>query len=171
MLDNLSEDDFIVATVMNGTQLCSRRLLQEIIYCVGGAFVFFPLLTDFDRFQGHKGENEYTMMKIMSDKLPAQVIELIASFLDGKLANQQHMHHHSGFAVLGFLFESIPTKYLNMETLSSLKYLFEVLRSCGNMISLALLIIESLERLCCYLLGHSYEFLFCFVAQVCLSCS
>ncbi|KAH7652235.1 Concanavalin A-like lectins/glucanases protein [Dioscorea alata] len=131
VLDNPSEDDFIVATVMNGTQLCSRRLLQEIIYCVGGAFVFFPLLTDFDRFESHKGENEYTMMKIMSDKLPAQVIELIASFLDGKLANQQHMHHHSGFAVLGFLFESIPTKYLNMETLSSLKYLFEVLRSCG----------------------------------------
>ncbi|KAJ0974642.1 hypothetical protein J5N97_016607 [Dioscorea zingiberensis] len=131
ILDNSSEADYIVATVMNGTQLCSRRLLQDIIYCVGGAFVFFPLLTHFDRSESDKAENEYSLMKIMSDKLPAQVIELIASFLDGNLANQQHMHHHSGFSILGFLFETIPSKYLNMQTLSSLKYLFDVLRNCG----------------------------------------
>ncbi|CAL9114662.1 unnamed protein product [Musa textilis] len=131
MLENSDKNAF-EAVIMRGTKLCSRRLLQEIIYCVGGVSVFFPLLTQFDRSELDNGQLDYASIgSIMSDKLAAEVIELIASILDGNASNQQQMHLVSGFSILGFLLQSVPPTKLNLETLSALKYMFYVLRNTG----------------------------------------
>nr|CAD1832089.1 unnamed protein product [Ananas comosus var. bracteatus] len=131
-LEGFSDKDIFEATVMDGTKLCSRRLLHEIIYCVGGVSVFFPLLTQFDKSEVEGGESEYTLIRnITSETLAAQVIELIASVLDGNVSNQQQMQLLSGFSILGFLFQSVPPQQLNKEALSALKYLFDVLKNCG----------------------------------------
>lgn len=114
---------------MSGTKLCSRRLLQEIIYCVGGVSVFFPLLIHFDDAVIHSGE----CASATGDELAGQVIELVASVLDGNVANQQQMHLLSGFSILGFLFQSITPELLNFKTLSALKYMFNVLKNCGEL--------------------------------------
>ncbi|CAK7347274.1 unnamed protein product [Dovyalis caffra] len=121
------------ATAMAGTQLCSRRTLQEIIYCVGGVSVFFPLISQSDRYDNEEsGSFEHTLLTpITKERLTAEVIELIASVLDDNLANQQQMHLLSGFSILGFLFQSVPPKQLNLETLSALKHLFNVAANCG----------------------------------------
>ncbi|XP_038974909.1 BEACH domain-containing protein B isoform X2 [Phoenix dactylifera] len=132
MLDNSSEKNLFEAIVMDGTKLCSRRLLQEIIYCVGGVSVFFPFLTQFDRSETDNGQFDYSLIRsITSDKCAAEVIELVASVLDGNVPNQQQMLLLSGFSILGFLFQSVPLQQLNMETLSALKNMFDVLRNCG----------------------------------------
>lgn len=132
-LEGFSDKDIFEATVMDGTKLCSRRLLHEIIYCVGGVSVFFPLLTQFDKSEVEGGESEYTLIRnITSETLAAQVIELIASVLDGNVSNQQQMQLLSGFSILGFLFQSVPPQQLNKEALSALKYLFDVLKNCGK---------------------------------------
>lgn len=132
MLENSDKNTF-EAVIMSGTKLCSRRLLQEIIYCVGGVSVFFPLLTQFDRSELDNGQLDYASIgSIMSDKLAAEVIELIASILDGNASNQQQMHLLSGFSILGFLLQSVPPTQLNLETLSALKYMFYVLRNTGK---------------------------------------
>ncbi|KAH7567643.1 hypothetical protein JRO89_XS07G0111300 [Xanthoceras sorbifolium] len=121
------------ATVMVGTQLCSRRLLQQIIYCVGGVSVFFPLIAQSDRYDNEEsGLFDHTLlMPITRERLTAEVIELIASVLDENLSNQQQMHLLSGFSILGFLFQSVPPQQLNLETLSALKHLFNVIANCG----------------------------------------
>ncbi|KAL6888469.1 hypothetical protein ACP4OV_009495 [Aristida adscensionis] len=124
VLDSLDKSKF-EATIMGGTKLCSRRLLQEIIYCVGGVSVFFPLLIHFDDAIFHGGESA------TSDELAGQVIELVASVLDGNVANQQQMHLLSGFSILGFLFQSVSPQLLNLKTLSALKYMFSVLKKSG----------------------------------------
>ena len=111
---------------MGGTKLCSRRLLQDIIYCVGGVSVLFPLLIHFDDAITHSGESP------TGDQLAGQVIELVASVLDGNVANQQQMHLLSGFSILGFLFQSVSPQLLNFKTLSALKHLFNVLTNCGD---------------------------------------
>lgn len=132
ILDNYPEKNLFEAIVMEGTKLCSRRLLQEIIYCVGGVSVFFPLLTLFDHSKTENGQYDQTFIRYtMRDKLASEVIELIASVLDGNISNQQQMHLLSGFSILGFLFQSVPTQQLNMETLSALKYMFGVLKNSG----------------------------------------
>ncbi|KAK2659945.1 hypothetical protein Ddye_006478 [Dipteronia dyeriana] len=121
------------ATVMVGTQLCSRRLLQQIIYCVGGVSVFFPLIAQSDKYDNEEsGLFDHTLlMPVTRERLTAEVIELIASVLDENLSNQQQMHLLSGFSILGFLFQSVPPQQLNLETLSALKHLFNVIANCG----------------------------------------
>ncbi|KAK9271394.1 hypothetical protein L1049_026984 [Liquidambar formosana] len=133
MLDHPLDKNSFEATVMVGTQLCSRRLLQQIIYCVGGVSVFFPLLTQSDWYDNEEsGQFEQTLFApITKERLIAEVIELIASVLDENLANQQQMHLLSGFSILGFLLQSAPPQQLNLETLSALKHMFNVVANCG----------------------------------------
>ncbi|KAI4388687.1 hypothetical protein MLD38_000993 [Melastoma candidum] len=124
------ERKLIEATVLRGTQLCSRRLLQQIIYCVGGVSVFFPLIAQSERYD-HEEIGQTLLTPITRERLTAEVIELIACVLDENLANQQQMHIVSGFSILGFLLRSVPPQQLNLETLSALKHLFNVLVNCG----------------------------------------
>ncbi|KAM3295293.1 hypothetical protein ACQJBY_037900 [Aegilops geniculata] len=124
VLDSLDKSK-LEATIMGGTKLCSRRLLQDIIYCVGGVSVLFPLLIHFDDAITHSGESP------TGDQLAGQVIELVASVLDGNVANQQQMHLLSGFSILGFLFQSVSPQLLNFKTLSALKHLFNILTNSG----------------------------------------
>lgn len=133
MLDLPLDKNSFEATVMGGTHLCSRRLLQQIIYCVGGVSVFFPLLSQSDRYENEEsGHLEHTLFTpITKERLTAEVIELIASVLDENFANQQQMHLLSGFSILGFLLQSVPPQQLNLETLSALKHMFNVVSNCG----------------------------------------
>ncbi|KAH0760080.1 hypothetical protein KY290_023573 [Solanum tuberosum] len=121
------------ATVLVGTQLCSRRLLQQIIYCVGGVSVFFPLFTKTDLYEIEEAKQagQDLLTPITKERLTAEVIELIASVLDENLANQQQMLLLSGFPMLGFLLQSVPPEQLNMDTLSALKHLLNVVAIGG----------------------------------------
>lgn len=133
MLDLASDKNSFEANVMVGSQLCSRRLLQQIIYCVGGVSVFFPLIAQCDRYENEEsGFSEPTLLiPISKERLTAEVIELITSVLDDNLSNQQQMHLLSGFSVLGFLLQSVPPQQLNLETFLALKSLFHVIANCG----------------------------------------
>ena len=132
-MEHALEKNAFEATVMAGTQLCSRRLLQQIIYCVGGVSVFFPLFTQSHWYENavQTDDRHALIMPTSRERLTAEVIELIASVLDENVANQQQMRLVSGFSILGFLLQSVPPQQLNLETLSALKHLFNVIASCG----------------------------------------
>lgn len=123
---------------MLGTQLCSRRLLQQIIYCVGGVSVFFPLIAQSDMYENvDSGKLEQTSVTpLTKERLTAEVIELIASVLDENSANQHQMHLLSGFSILGFLLQLVPPGQLNLDTLSALKHMFNVVANCGMWLEL-----------------------------------
>ncbi|KAA3476613.1 BEACH domain-containing protein B-like isoform X3 [Gossypium australe] len=142
VLDHALDKNLFEATIKVGTQLCSRRLFKEIIYCVGGVSVFFPLISQSDRYENDEIQvlESTLVLPVAKERLTAEVIELVASVLDENLANQQQMHLLSGFSILGFLLQSVPPQQLNMETLSALKNLFNVVSSCG----LAELLIEEI---------------------------
>lgn len=133
VFDHAMDKNSFKATVMPGTQLCSRRLLQQIIYCVGGVSVFFPLITQSIKYENEAtAQFEHTLLTpIAKERLTAEVIEIVASVLDENLANQQQMHLLSGFSVLGFLLQSVPPQQLNLETLSALEHLFNVVANSG----------------------------------------
>jgi len=141
------------ATVLVGTQLCSRRLLQQIIYCVGGVSVFFPLFTKTDLYEIEEAKQagQDLLTPITKERLTAEVIELIASVLDENLANQQQMLLLSGFPILGFLLQSVPPEQLNMDTLSALKHLLHVVAIGGMLYKLLLCsVLLSLSSLTTY---------------------
>ncbi|KAL5705340.1 hypothetical protein ACHQM5_023655 [Ranunculus cassubicifolius] len=133
MLDNPLDKSSFEALVVAGTQLCSRRLLQQIIYCVGGVSVFFPLLIQFDSSEyPENGELGDALFRCVTRNcLTAEVIELIAAVLDENISNQQQMHLLSGFSVLGFLLQSVPPHKLNLETVSALIHLYNVVANSG----------------------------------------
>lgn len=124
------EKNSFEATAMGGTELCSRRLLQRIIYCVGGVTVLFPLISQSDRYESESNGQDVDVIGT-KECLTAEVIELIASVLDENLPNQHQMHLLSGFSILGFLLQSVNPQQLNMETLAALKHLFNVIANCG----------------------------------------
>lgn len=134
MLDHALARNSFEATVKDGTQLCSRRLLQHIIYCVGGVSVFFPLFTRSELYENEESEEvgHSLLIPTRKERLTAEIIELISSVLDENLANQQQMLLLSGFSIVGFLLQSVPPKQLNLETLSALKYLYNVVVNCGR---------------------------------------
>uniref|UniRef100_A0A0D9WT97 BEACH domain-containing protein n=1 Tax=Leersia perrieri TaxID=77586 RepID=A0A0D9WT97_9ORYZ len=127
-LDSADRSTF-EATIMGGTKLCSRHLPQDIIYCVGGVSVLFPLFTQFCDAVPDGEQSCHT--SLINYNLPAEVIELVASVLDGNVSNQQQMYLLSGLSIMGFLLQSATPKLLNSGTLSALKYMFDVLRNCG----------------------------------------
>ncbi|XP_042020550.1 BEACH domain-containing protein B-like isoform X1 [Salvia splendens] len=131
--DHANDKRTLEATVLGGTQLCSRRLLQHIIYCVGGVSVFFPLLKQPGMYEkdGSEQNDKMLLPPITLGNLTAEIIKLIASVLDDNLANQQQMLLLSGFSVLGFLLQQAPANQLNLETLSALKHLFGVVSNGG----------------------------------------
>lgn len=141
--DHLQDRFVFEADILVGTQLCSRRLLQQIIYCVGGISVFFPLITQTDRCESEALQEETSSMPAPEERMTAEVIELIASVLDENPGNQQQMHLLSGFPILGFLLQSIQPKQLNLETLSSLKHLFNVISGSGTYCECIILILCS----------------------------
>ncbi|CAJ2641153.1 unnamed protein product [Trifolium pratense] len=132
IINNALDKNSFEASVIGGTQLCSRRMLQQIIYCVGGVSVLFPLITQCCNFENGVEESEKTLLtQSTRECVMGEVIELIASLLDENVANQQQMHIVSGFSVLGFLLQSVPPQQLNLETLSALKHLFNVVSNSG----------------------------------------
>ncbi|KAK9080847.1 hypothetical protein SSX86_000606 [Deinandra increscens subsp. villosa] len=132
LVDHALDKSSFEATVKCGTQLCSRRLLQQIIYCAGGVSVFFPLFTRIDLYEDDNQQLGYNLLTpITKERLTAEIIELIASVLDENLSNQQQMLNLSGFSILGFLLQSVPSQQLNMETLSALKHMLNVIANCG----------------------------------------
>ncbi|KAH6788519.1 binding protein [Perilla frutescens var. frutescens] len=133
IVDHAIDKRTFEATVLGGTQMCSRRLLQQIIYCVGGVSVFFPLLTQPEMHEKDGSEQvvEMLLAPITLGQLTAETIKLIASVLDDNLANQQQMLLLSGFSVLGFLLQQAPANQLNLDTLSALKHLFGVVANGG----------------------------------------
>ncbi|XP_071693148.1 BEACH domain-containing protein B isoform X2 [Rutidosis leptorrhynchoides] len=132
LVDNALDKSCFEATVKNGTQLCSRRLLQQIIYCAGGVSVFFPLFTRIDLYEDDSQQTGHNLLTpITKDRLTAEIIELIASVLDDNLSNQQQMLNLSGFSILGFLLQSVPSQQINMETVSALKHMLIVISNCG----------------------------------------
>ncbi|CAH9105180.1 unnamed protein product [Cuscuta epithymum] len=133
ILDAGADKSSFEATVSFGTQLCSRRLLQHIIYCVGGVSVFFPLFTQTELYEDEDNKHvcQTLLTPVTRERLTAEVIELVASVLDENLANQQQMLLLSGFSILGFLLQSVPPHQLNLETLSALKHLLNAVSSSG----------------------------------------
>lgn len=134
MLDHALDRKSFEATVMDGTQLCSRRLLQQIIYCVGGVSVFFPLFTRSELYEiEESGEAGHSLLlPTKKERLTAEIVELISSVLDENLANQQQMLLLSGFSIVGFLLQSVPPQQLNLEMVSALKSLYNVVVNCGR---------------------------------------
>lgn len=128
VLEQSSDGVLHDATIMAGTLLCYRHLVQDIVHCVGGIDVFFPLLTQLDQpvlgsiVLLESGDKQFVQPPLESH-VAVEVIELVTAVLDGNLSNQQYMHNISGMSVLGCLLQSVSPQHLTVKVVSALERL------------------------------------------------
>ncbi|XP_078448149.1 binding protein [Wolffia australiana] len=132
-MDHNMNKKIFEAEVMDGTLICSRRMLKEIIYCVGGVSALFPLLAQLAISDVDCEEKELSShQKSERNKLVADILDLITSVIEENSANQEQMHLLSGFSVLGFLLQCVSPLQLNMHFFLSLKRMLDVLKESGK---------------------------------------
>ncbi|XP_024540202.1 BEACH domain-containing protein B isoform X1 [Selaginella moellendorffii] len=116
------------ATIMSGTQLCYRCLVQNNIHCVGGITVFFPLLT---RFR-HAGKDFDGSVTDADDYYLADVIELLTAVATKNYVNQKFLHSSGGLGLLGYLLQFVSIKQLSVKVITALNNLLRVLSEAAD---------------------------------------
>jgi hypothetical protein len=137
VLEQSSDGVIHGATIMAGTLLCYRHLVQDIVHCVGGIDVFFPLLTQLDQpvsdslvILDSRGKQYW--QSPLEGHVAVEVLELVTGVLDGNLSNQQYMHNICGMSVLGCLLQSVSPQHLTVKVVSSLERLLETVRRANG---------------------------------------
>ncbi|KAH9551888.1 hypothetical protein CY35_09G037400 [Sphagnum magellanicum] len=154
MLEQSPAGELCDAVIMAGTHLCCRHLVQDIVHCVGGIGVFFPLLTQLDQpvaealaFMGVTGERRYVQGCPVESHVVVEVIELVTGVLAGNFANQQYMHNIAGMAVLGFLLQSVLPQNLTIKVVSALEGLLTTVAKANGAALSEALVKEALMNL------------------------
>jgi hypothetical protein len=170
MLEQSPAGELCDAVIMAGTHLCCRHLVQDIVHCVGGIGVFFPLLTQLDQpvaealaFMGVTGERRYVQGCPVESHVVVEVIELVTGVLAGNFANQQYMHNIAGMAVLGFLLQSVLPQNLTIKVVSALEGLLTTVAKANGKNFLKLLstvyrilgFFQSVSSICIELLSQT----------------
>ncbi|KAJ7525246.1 hypothetical protein O6H91_17G043300 [Diphasiastrum complanatum] len=138
-LEHMAVEESHEATILEGTKLCYRHLVQDSINCVGGVTVFFPLIThseqlgwqNFHHFyevdaadEAERHQEDHlqlrTSLDTFDDNIAVSVVEVIRAILAGKFSNQQFMHYTSGLSILGYLLKSLPPGQLTLSMVSAL---------------------------------------------------
>ena len=140
------------AVITSRNQLCYRHLVKDIIDCVGGLGVFFPLLTQLDQpvtsvIVSHETEalDNAENMNTSNVYDAAEVIDLITSVLFNNSAHQQYMHQNKGISIIGFLLQSVSPQHLTSTVANALVHLLSVVSKKTG--------IRTMPSLACYCEG------------------
>ena len=127
--DNSSEQSVYDAAIRPGVQLCSRQRMQDVIHCVGGIAVLFPLFTQLDQPEEDPGRGAEELLDgiasttVVDSHLALDVIDLLTAVLAGNHSSQLYMLNISGFAVLGFLLQRVNPQHLSVKFVLALENL------------------------------------------------
>ncbi|EFA75292.1 BEACH domain-containing protein [Heterostelium album PN500] len=95
---------------------CVSRDIKDIIYCLGGIKVLFPLIPQLNQTLA-----DPQLDSTSSSKLTIQVLGLFKDMLRGSEANQEEMLRCNGLAVLSYLLQTIPPENLTLGALNIFK--------------------------------------------------
>lgn len=125
-----------VAGIMPGVQLCYRQRVQDVINCVGGISVLFPLFTQLDQpVEGleRRGGIEPPPGRRRAfgsddpasenSQLALDVVGLLTAVLAGNQASQQYMLNVNGFGVTNFLLQRVSPHHLSVKFVLALENL------------------------------------------------
>lgn len=167
-----TDKTFHSAKILPGTLLCYRRRVQDIIHCVGGVGVLFPLLTQLDQPIGWSsaGDNSSeSCQQLLAQtfggsyaptgtdapayqlerNIAVEVIDLLRAVLVGSFSNQQYMHNTKGLSVLGFLLQSVSPQLLTVKVVIALDSLLTTLTSASGRLLLLLVNRRPSMTMCC----------------------
>eukprot|EP00850_Spirogloea_muscicola_P005743 SM000026S08992 [mRNA] locus=s26:1003027:1021649:+ [translate_table: standard] len=138
------------ASLLPGSQLCYRKRLQDVIHCVGGIGVVFPLLTQLPQplsFNFVNPPSEISHAETHSTSAAADAVDLLRAVLEGNYANQQAMVNIAGISIMGFLLQRLSPEQLTQEVLECLKQLLGTLARASASWLRELLVVEFLSKI------------------------
>eukprot|EP00850_Spirogloea_muscicola_P002934 SM000011S19112 [mRNA] locus=s11:883394:901254:- [translate_table: standard] len=133
------------ASLLPGSQLCYRKRLQDVIHCVGGIGVVFPLLTQLSQqlsFSFNNPPSGISHPGTHPTSAAADAVHLLRAVLEGNYANQQSMVNIAGISIMGFLLQRLSREQLTQEVLECLRQLLDTLARASASWLRELLIVE-----------------------------
>lgn len=124
LLDNTPEGSRksgMEGTLRPGTYPCATHNVQDIIGCLGGIKVLFPLFLQMD-ILSHTEES----LDEVDPYLTAEIVALFSQLLYEHPDNQSDMERCNGFLVINFLLKQISPKHLTIQSVNHFKKLFRV---------------------------------------------
>ncbi|GAM17220.1 hypothetical protein SAMD00019534_003950 [Acytostelium subglobosum LB1] len=102
---------------------CISRDIKDIIYCLGGIKVLFPLIPQAN--QSSLGGSSLSSSSVIDPsnnaRLTMQILALFKDMLRGSEANQEEMLRCKGLSVLSYLLQQIPSDNLTQYVLNIFK--------------------------------------------------
>ena len=108
------------ANLVGSARVCATHSARDIIHCLGGVHVLFPLLAPIDR---PGGDNDAAAAELRD------AIDLLAAMLEGSRLNQEAMQVSGGFALIAHLLKLDGGRRLSAAALPSMERLA---RSAGR---------------------------------------
>jgi len=115
---------------MRGIHLCVTRNVKDVVHCLGGIRVLFPLFAQLD---------QPLLPMPCSDIIYAadpanccQLLGLLHDMLQGSANNLEAMRRSNGFAVIGYLLHQISPKHLSRQAIPILGRLMGAAASATN---------------------------------------
>eukprot|EP00850_Spirogloea_muscicola_P002042 SM000007S21002 [mRNA] locus=s7:1425419:1443445:- [translate_table: standard] len=133
------------ASLLPGSQLCYRKRLQDVIHCVGGIGVVFPLLTQLPQplsFNLSNPPSDISHPETHPTSAAADAVDLLRAVLEGNFANQQAMVNIAGISIMGFLLQRLSPEQLTQEVLECLRQLLGTLARASASWLRELLVVE-----------------------------
>eukprot|EP01080_Neovahlkampfia_damariscottae_P008372 gene8372-197_t len=113
--------------ILPGTNLCNTYKLRDIISCLGGIKVIFPLFLQMDKMT-HTDDSQDVDTYLVN-----QLLKIVIDLLDDHKNNQYGMEISKGFYVINFLLKQISPKHINDYTVQLLPQLLSTIQSQKNL--------------------------------------
>ena len=110
----------VVARRMPGTHASIRWNTHDVLDCIGGILVLFPLFAQLLLKNPHTGDDT------INTDLCTSILDLMADLLHGHKGkfNRRLMERYNGFHVIGYVLRRINAAYLTIDCVQSIEDLF-----------------------------------------------
>jgi hypothetical protein len=117
-------NELTTSKIINGTKLCITNNVKDMIGCLGGIKVLFPLFLQLDQYSySHQNKDDFNPYLIN------EIFALILNFIRDHNDNLEDMIFCKGFQIIRFLFLQISPKHITEETI---KYFMKLLTVCKD---------------------------------------
>ena len=129
--ENEKDNSTVAATLAGAARVCATHSAKDVVHCLGGVHVLFPLLApNIGAESDVRAEAEGDSAALSTEQgLVKDAVDLLAGLLEGSRLNQEALHASGGFALVGRLLKMDGGARLSPALLPSVEHL---VRSVGR---------------------------------------
>eukprot|EP00698_Gefionella_okellyi_P004064 TRINITY_DN1378_c0_g1_i1.p1 TRINITY_DN1378_c0_g1~~TRINITY_DN1378_c0_g1_i1.p1 ORF type:complete len:2456 (-),score=520.26 TRINITY_DN1378_c0_g1_i1:2419-9516(-) len=147
-LDNTLENTMFVREPLHATmhaiQQCITRNVKEVIHCLGGVRVLFPLFAQLDQPLQPPADATDPVVYAADPAMCNQLLGLLHDMLQGSSTNIESMRKRNGFGVISYLLQQLSPQHISWQAIPIIGRLIECVTAAMNATTGASLLLEDL---------------------------